>query len=89
MDFSDEQLIKAWKELPEKERLMLYLIDVEQLSLENVAAIARRPAEIVKERTDWARAALKRNVRFLSRAGDSHPLEIRETGAFKQTAHGR
>jgi DNA-directed RNA polymerase specialized sigma24 family protein len=89
MDFSDEQLIRAWKELPEKERLMLYLIDVEQLSLENVAAIIRRPIGIVKKRTNWARAALKENIRFLSRLGDPHSLEIEEIRACNQTAHGR
>jgi len=71
MDFSDEQLIKAWKELPEKERLMLYLIDVEQLSPENVAAIVRRPVVIVNKRTDWARVLLKKELRSLSRSGDS------------------
>lgn len=87
MDFSDEQLIRAWRELPEKERLMLYLIDVEQLSLENAAAIVRRPIVIVKKRTDWARTALKEKLWFLSRFGDSPEME--DVRACNRTARGR
>jgi DNA-directed RNA polymerase specialized sigma24 family protein len=62
VDLSDEQLIKAWKGLPDKERLMLYLIDVDQLSREKVAAIMRIPVVIVKNRTTWARAELKKKL---------------------------
>ncbi len=58
MYFSDEQLIKAWKELPDQERLMLYLIDVEQLSRKKVAAIMDIPAATVGKQADWARAEL-------------------------------
>ncbi len=60
--FSDEQLIQAWKELPDKEQLMLYLIDVEQLSREKVAAIMDVPTTTVKKRAEWARTELKKKL---------------------------
>ncbi len=62
MDFSDEQLIRAWKELPDKERLVLYLIDVEQISRKKVAEIMGVPAATVRKQADWARAELKRTL---------------------------
>jgi DNA-directed RNA polymerase specialized sigma24 family protein len=61
VDFSDEQLIRAWKQLPDKERLTLYLIDVEQFSREKVAAIMGMPELIVEYQADRARAELKKN----------------------------
>ena len=63
VDYSDEQLIQAWKELLDEERLILYLIDVEQLSLGKMAAIMRMPAPIVKNRADQARAELREKLR--------------------------
>ncbi len=62
MDFSDEQLIRAWKELPDKERLVLYLIDVEQISRKKVAEIMGIPSATVGKKADWARAELKRTL---------------------------
>jgi RNA polymerase sigma-70 factor (ECF subfamily) len=38
-NFSDEQVIKALKELPDEQRLALFLTDVEQLSQKDVAEI--------------------------------------------------
>lgn len=61
-DFSDEQLIRAWKELPDKERLVLYLIDVEQFSRKKVAEIMGIPAATLGKQADWARAELKRTL---------------------------
>ncbi|MHC4105535.1 MAG: RNA polymerase sigma factor [Planctomycetota bacterium] len=62
MDFSDEQLVRSWKELPDKERLILYLIDVEQISRKKVAEIMGISAATVGKQTDWARAELKRTL---------------------------
>ncbi len=62
MDISDEQLIRAWKELPDKERLVLYLIDVEQISRKKLAEIMGIPAATVGKQADWARAELKRTL---------------------------
>jgi RNA polymerase sigma-70 factor (ECF subfamily) len=58
-NFSDEQVIKALSELPEDQRLTLFLIDVEQLSQRDVAQITGVPAGTVKSRTSRGRAALK------------------------------
>lgn len=77
MDYSDEQFIRAWKELPDKERLMLYLIDVVQLSWEKVASIMGIQVVIAKNRTDWAQAALERKLLSYFRMGDL-PEKTRE-----------
>jgi len=58
-NFSDEQIIKALSELPEDQRLTLFLIDVEQLSQKDVARITGVAAGTVKSRTSRGRAALK------------------------------
>lgn len=58
-NFSDDRIIKALSELPEDQRLTLFLIDVEQLSQKDVAQITGVPTGTVKSRTSRARAALK------------------------------
>lgn len=61
-NFSDEQVIKALWELPDDQRLTLFLIDVEQLSQKDVAQITGVPAGTVKSRTSRARNALKERL---------------------------
>lgn len=61
-NFSDEQVIKALSELPEDQRLTLFLIDVEQLSQKEVARIMGVAAGTVKSRTSRGRAALKERL---------------------------
>jgi RNA polymerase sigma-70 factor (ECF subfamily) len=61
-NFSDEQVIKALSELPEDQRLTLFLIDVEQLSQKEVAQITGVAAGTVKSRTSRGRAALKERL---------------------------
>jgi RNA polymerase sigma-70 factor (ECF subfamily) len=61
-NFSDEQVIKALSRLPEDQRLTLFLIDVEQLSQEQVAQITGTAIGTVKSRTSRARAALKQKL---------------------------
>ena len=61
-NFSDEQVIRALKELPDGQRLTLFLIDVEQLSQEEVAKITDVAVGTVKSRTSRARAALKEKL---------------------------
>ncbi len=58
-NFSDEQVIKALSELPEDQRLTLFLIDVEQLSQKEVAEIMGVATGTVKSRTSRGRAVLK------------------------------
>ncbi len=61
-NFSDEQVIKALQELPDEQRLPLFLIDVEQLSQMDVAEIMGVPVGTVKSRTSRARAMLKKKL---------------------------
>lgn len=58
-NFSDPQVIEALAELGDDQRLALYLVDVEQMSHADVAAILGVAAGTVKSRTGRARALLK------------------------------
>jgi RNA polymerase sigma-70 factor (ECF subfamily) len=58
-NFSDEQVIRAFSELPEDQRLTLFLIDVEQLSQKEVAQITGVATGTVKSRASRGRAVLK------------------------------
>jgi RNA polymerase sigma-70 factor (ECF subfamily) len=61
-NFSDEQVIKALSELPDEQRLTLYLIDVEQLSQMEVADITDVPVGTVKSRASRGRLILKEQL---------------------------
>ena len=61
-NFSDDQIIKALSELPEDQRLTLFLTDVEQLSQKEVAQIAGVAVGTVKSRASRARAELKNKL---------------------------
>ena len=50
------------KELPEDQRLTLFLVDVEGLSQEEVAQVTGAPVGTVKSRASRAREALKRKL---------------------------
>lgn len=67
-NFSDEQVIKALAELPEDQRLTLFLVDVEQLSGEQVARIMKVAVGTVKSRAARARAIL--NDKLMAHAKD-------------------
>ncbi len=58
-NFSDEQIIKALRSLPAEQRFPLFLVDVEQLSHEDVAEIMDMPVGTVKSRISRARAILR------------------------------
>jgi RNA polymerase sigma-70 factor (ECF subfamily) len=58
-NFSDEQIIKALGRIPEEQRLTLYLVDVEEMSHEEVGEIMEIAVGTVKSRTSRARAMLK------------------------------
>ncbi len=73
-NFSDEQVISAMKELPDDQRLSLFLTDVEGLSQEEVAGITSVAVGTVKSRTSRARARLRdrlmahaKNLGFMER----------------------
>ena len=61
-NFSDEQVIKALGELPEEQRLTLFLVDVEEFSHEEVAEITDVAVGTVKSRSSRARAALRQKL---------------------------
>ena len=61
-NFSDEQVIRALKQLPEDQRLTLFLVDVEQLSQLEVAEITEVAVGTVKSRCHRARANLKQTL---------------------------
>ncbi len=61
-NFSDEQIIKALSELPEDQRLTLFLVDVEQLSQKEVAQITDVEVGTVKSRASRARMKLKEKL---------------------------
>jgi len=58
-NFSDEQVIAALRHLPDDQRLTLFLMDVEQLTQEEVAEITGVAVGTVKSRTSRAREALR------------------------------
>ena len=58
-NFGDEDVIRALGELPEEQRLTLFLVDVEGLTQEEVARITDVPIGTVKSRTSRARSLLK------------------------------
>jgi RNA polymerase sigma-70 factor (ECF subfamily) len=58
-NFSDEQVINALQELPDEQRLTLFLVDVERLSLRDVAEITGVAVGTVKSRSARARSQLK------------------------------
>ncbi|MBT3198787.1 MAG: sigma-70 family RNA polymerase sigma factor [Phycisphaerales bacterium] len=66
--FADEQIIEALHELPEAQRLVVFLVDVEQTPVEEVADILDVPAGTVKSRASRARAKLK--VLLMDHAAD-------------------
>jgi RNA polymerase sigma-70 factor, ECF subfamily len=61
-NFSDDQVIKALQSLPEEQRLTLFLVDVEQMSQDEVAQITDVAVGTVKSRTSRARTALKSSL---------------------------
>jgi RNA polymerase sigma-70 factor (ECF subfamily) len=66
-NFSDDEVRRALGELPDDQRLTLFLFDVEGLSQEEVAEITGVPAGTVKSRTSRARAALKEKLMAYAR----------------------
>lgn len=69
-NFSDEQVIRALQQLPDDQRLSLYLVDVEELDQKQVAEITGVRVGTVKSRTSRARQAL--HGQLLEHAKDLH-----------------
>lgn len=73
-NFSDDQVIRALKSLPQEQRLTLFLVDVEQLNLQEVAEITGVAEGTVKSRASRARTELRTRLA-------SHAREMGYTGA--------
>jgi RNA polymerase sigma-70 factor (ECF subfamily) len=65
--FADDQVIEALLELPDAQRLALFLVDVEQLSQEEAAEVLDVPVGTVKSRASRARAALRGRLKARAR----------------------
>lgn len=61
-NFSDEDVIGAMKQLPDDQRLTLFLVDVEQLAQQEVAEIMGVAVGTVKSRTSRARSTLRQKL---------------------------
>ena len=61
-NFGDEQIIRALRELPDEQRLTLYLVDVEGLSHEETGRIMDIAEGTVKSRTSRARETLRERL---------------------------
>jgi RNA polymerase sigma-70 factor (ECF subfamily) len=72
-NFTDEEVIRAMRQLPDEQRLTVFLVDVEQLSHEEVAEITDVAVGTVKSRSSRARAALRQTL--LAHARDLGFLE--------------
>ena len=65
-NFSDPQVITALAQITDDQRLALFLVDVEDASLEEVAEITGVATGTVKSRCSRARAALKEKLQALA-----------------------
>jgi len=72
-NFTDEEVIRAMRQLPDEQRLTVFLVDVEKLSHEEVAEITDVAVGTVKSRSSRARAALRQTL--LAHARDLGFLE--------------
>ena len=61
-NFSDEHVIRALQRLPDEQRLALFLVDVEQMTHEEVAGIMGVAVGTIKSRTSRARGTLKMSL---------------------------
>ncbi len=62
-EFSDKEVIAALASLPEPQRLALYLVDVERMTLGEIGEILGVPVGTVKSRAGRARLALREKLR--------------------------
>jgi DNA-directed RNA polymerase specialized sigma24 family protein len=60
--FSHNQIVSAWRELPDKERLLVLLVDLRHLGVERVAGIMNKPVATVIRETRQARALVRKKI---------------------------
>ena len=54
--------VSAWRELPDKERLVVFLVDMRKLGIERTAEIMNKPVSIVIKETRQARELVKKKL---------------------------
>ncbi len=59
---SQKQVVRAWRELPDKERLVVLLVDMRQLGIERTAEIMNKPVTVVISEVRQARILLKKRL---------------------------
>ena len=62
MKFSNKQVVSAWRELPDKERLIVFLVDMRKLGIKRTAEIMNKPVATLIKETRRARALLKKKL---------------------------
>ncbi len=60
--FSHKQVISAWRGLPDKDGLIVFLVDMRQLGIERTAEIMNRPVAKVIKDVGLARALVKKKL---------------------------
>ncbi len=60
--FSHKQVISAWRGLPDKDRLIVFLVDIRHLGIERTAEIMNRPVAKVIKDVELARALVKKKL---------------------------
>ena len=60
--FSHKQIVSSWRNLPDKERLMVLLVDMRQLGIERTAEIMNKPVAVVISEVRQARILLKKRL---------------------------
>jgi DNA-directed RNA polymerase specialized sigma24 family protein len=62
--FSHKQIVSAWRKLPDKDRLMVFLVDRRKLGIERTAEIMNKPVTVVIREVRQARVLLKKELLF-------------------------
>jgi hypothetical protein len=60
--FYPGQIERGLRELPDKERLLLLLVDLRQYGVVKVAEIMNKPVNVVRKEVRFARALLKKKL---------------------------
>lgn len=60
--FSHKQIVNAWRELPEKKRLIVFLVDFRKLGIERTAEIMNIPVSSILKEVRQARTSVKRKL---------------------------
>ena len=62
IEFSPHQVVSAWRELPDKERIIILLVDLRHLGVGKVAEIMNKPVAAITKETKQARGLLKKKL---------------------------